>query len=876
MRSREDGTRLLAFLCTFVCLVLSVTVAYLVTPSGRAVADGPTPVGCSPGAIENAITDGGSYQFDCTGTVYVPQNINDIPSPFVVPSGTSVSFQTTGQSVALNGLGESQIFIVDPGASLTLNNVTLEDGIATGTSGTPGSAGLDGTSGVPGPTGIDGSPAGPFTGSSGQTGATGTSGSSGQAGTPGTDADGGAIYNAGNLTLTESTIQGNEAVAADGGNGGQGGAGGDGGRGGDGGAGATPNTQDTGGSGGNGGQAAHGTDSGGGGNGGAAGNADGGAIYNAPTGTATIDDCAFTNNTATGGNGGQGGHGGTGGSGVSGGQGGNGATGNNTDGGAGGTGGTGGDGAAGGRGGEGGIGGEGAGGAIYNNGGNLTIWVSDFQNNTANGGNGGTGGAGGSGSAGGQGGQGGNGGDAYQPAPDQYAGSGGAAGANGQSGQSGLGGNGAMAGTGGSALGGAIYSTTEIHVDGKTIPTPTLAGPSPGFTPTSFTDNTVTAGSTPNGCTTNNSGCGGPGGAGVQPYPPATSGAPADTQGPAGAATTPGAAGENAPDNTATVAVDGPDAWIDGNNGLTTTPTAASTTTPSGTNPSGSQSTGSQPTVGLRVEKIITIVGTDASNPPPKSGHLTPAAIQAAESTLENDNGFHPHPYDDPVPTSASTGTGICAIGYGTKLHNGPCAAADRAKWKHSITKQHARQLLESALPSAAAVVSRYTYASLSNDQQTAIVEFAYDVGGTAFRGSTFLHDLNDGDQTPAANQLQRWIRINGDAQPVLVSRRRQERNLMLARSPENGTHTTLGLSAPKTSARFRAGHTATLTGDGARPGCEVLLIATVTGVSPYRAISLPHVTAGVTGSYTIKWHIPAAITDTLPWQITGSQRCGR
>jgi hypothetical protein len=37
----------------------------------------------------------------------------------------------------------------------------------------------------------------------------------------------------------------------------------------------------------------------------------------------------------------------------------------------------------------------------------------------------------------------------------------------------------------------------------------------------------------------------------------------------------------------------------------------------------------------------------------------------------------------------------------------------------------------------------------------------------------------------------------------------------------------------------------------------------------------MPRVTVTTNGTYTIKWHIPRSITDTLQWQITGSQHCG-
>ncbi|MGH2860520.1 MAG: hypothetical protein ACRDLT_03325 [Solirubrobacteraceae bacterium] len=71
------------------------------------------------------------------------------------------------------------------------------------------------------------------------------------------------------------------------------------------------------------------------------------------------------------------------------------------------------------------------------------------------------------------------------------------------------------------------------------------------------------------------------------------------------------------------------------------------------------------------------------------------------------------------------------------------------------------------------------------------------------------------------------------------------------------------------------AGKMLTLTGAGIGSGCKVTLTAVVTGVSPYAAVMLPSTTATANGAYTIRWHVPRSITDTLPWQITGSENCG-
>jgi len=195
--------------------------------------------------------------------------------------------------------------------TLTLNNSTVS-GNRAGDGGTGGSGGNGGRGG-------DGAPF--FVG-----GAGGRGGDGGLGGRGGDGGDGGGIYNAGTLTLNNSTVSGNQA--GNGGVGGPGGSGGDGGTGGDG----TLN-----GSGGNGG------DGGSGGNGGDGGvGGDGGGIYN--QGTLVLSHSTISDNNAgssgSGGGGGTGGSGGIGGSGFSG----NGANGNGGSDGLAGNGGTGGDG----------------------------------------------------------------------------------------------------------------------------------------------------------------------------------------------------------------------------------------------------------------------------------------------------------------------------------------------------------------------------------------------------------------------------------------------------------------------------------------------------------------------------------------------------
>jgi GH24 family phage-related lysozyme (muramidase) len=794
--------------------------------AGNATANSATPISCDAGAIQYAIAAGGSYQFDCSGTIYDPQDIHGAAHPFVIPSGTDVSFQSDDESVALDGLGQTQIFIVQAGASLSLSGITLQNAMTVATIGESGEAGIAGTAGAIGTNGNPGSTTGPLNGTDGNAGFNGSAGTVGAAGHTGDWTEGGAIDNAGNLTLTDCAFTADHAIGSQGGPGGAGGAAGNGGPGGAGGSGATPQATGIGGSGGSGGSGATGATGSEGGAGANGEQADGGALYNAPTGTAIISDCTFTNNNATGGSGGPGGNGGTGGSGGGGGResfGGTGAGGNQSDGGNGGTGGSGGTGGNGGAGGAGGSGGPGQGGAIFNNGGALSIWGSTFSADTANGGSGGPGGSGGSGGIGGQGGQGGNGGDAYQISAGDYAGSGGLPGENGTGGLGGNGGDGGDGGTGGPAFGGAIYSTNQIQVDGNTVPEPpgTQATTVVDIQPTIFANNSVTAGLAPTGCATDNSGCGGNGAESIAAYPPATGGAPTNAAADPGAATIAGQPGNDASENTSPIATGGDNTWIADTSNQTAAGPATDTTgsaAPGSVAPSSTART-------FKLSKVIDITGSDASHPRSEHGHLNRKATTIATKQLKSSTSLRTH-----------------------------------LSWPR--------------LRSAANTVEHYVHVTLNINQQAALIEFAYYASPAALRGSTLLRDLNAGHRSTASTQLLRWTRTDGRKLATLVRERRQEQKPFLTGKGHTRAHTEPRdhLLSPHTT--IKSGHILKLTERDGTPGCKVTLRIAVTGLSPYPILTLPSATITANGSYTVTWHIPKSITDTLPWQLTGNETC--
>ena len=421
---------------------------------------GATPItSCTTGAVQSAIAAGGSYVFNCGGIIAQPV-VDGKQVPFTIPSGDTVSLDATGapSAVIFDGARASQLFAVN-GGNLTLIGVTLQDGLAMGTTGTAGTVGADGTDGAQGPGGKAGSATtGPTAGGNGKPGGAGKAGTGGSDGGGGL---GGAIDQlGGSLTLDDDTVQSNVAQGGQGGAGGRGGNGGAGGTGGIGGSGIVDKTTETEAAGATGGDAGDGARGGNGGNGGAGGAASGGAIYS--TGQLTVTDTVFSENEAQAGDAGAGGTAGRGGNGGQGGEGGSGgsqAAGIGTDGGN--AGGAGNAGAAG-NAGSNGAGGDAAGGAIYATG-ELTLTNDQFDESIADGGDGGNpSGISPSGGTGGDGGGGGMGGN--------FCGNGGAAtgpGSGGDGGQTKAGGG------GGKATGGAVATAQSASESGVQFGDPT-------------------------------------------------------------------------------------------------------------------------------------------------------------------------------------------------------------------------------------------------------------------------------------------------------------------------------------------------------------------------------------------------------------------
>ena len=126
--------------------------------------------------------------------------------------------------------------------------------------------------------------------------------------------------------------------------------------------------------------------------------------------------------------------------------------------------------------------------------------------------------------------------------------------------------------------------------------------------------------------------------------------------------------------------------------------------------------------------------------------------------------------YPDP-----GTGGAPWTIGYG---HTGPDVFPGLI-----IDKPRAENLLRSDLAGAEADVTREVTVPLNDNEFSALVSFAFNVGGGigGLATSTLLHLLNGGDRQGAADQFPRWNKGGkGQVMPGLVRRRAAERTLFL------------------------------------------------------------------------------------------------
>jgi lysozyme len=137
-------------------------------------------------------------------------------------------------------------------------------------------------------------------------------------------------------------------------------------------------------------------------------------------------------------------------------------------------------------------------------------------------------------------------------------------------------------------------------------------------------------------------------------------------------------------------------------------------------------------------------------------------------SLIKEFEGFRTKAYRDAV--------GVWTIGYGhTSMAGHPHVTPEL-----EISKEEGAEILRRDVELFARGVREAVVVSLNDQQFSALVSFAYNVGLGAFRSSSVLKAINRRDFDAVPRRLNLWVKAGGRTLPGLVRRRAAEGALFL------------------------------------------------------------------------------------------------
>ncbi len=119
----------------------------------------------------------------------------------------------------------------------------------------------------------------------------------------------------------------------------------------------------------------------------------------------------------------------------------------------------------------------------------------------------------------------------------------------------------------------------------------------------------------------------------------------------------------------------------------------------------------------------------------------------------------------------------IWTIGYGNTFY----LDGEKVKRGDKISREKAEELLKVTVQIFSDHVNKLLKIPVTSNQFSALVSLTYNIGVDAFKNSTLLKVLNQGNYTEAGNQFLRWNKANGKILEGLNKRRRRERKLFLS-----------------------------------------------------------------------------------------------
>ena len=97
------------------------------------------------------------------------------------------------------------------------------------------------------------------------------------------------------------------------------------------------------------------------------------------------------------------------------------------------------------------------------------------------------------------------------------------------------------------------------------------------------------------------------------------------------------------------------------------------------------------------------------------------------------------------------------------------------------ITQEQAEQFLSDDLAVFELTANSAIKRPMTQNQFDAMVSLAFNIGGSAFAGSTLVKKFNAGDAKGAADEFPKWKNSGGKVMPGLVKRRAAERETFLS-----------------------------------------------------------------------------------------------
>lgn len=152
------------------------------------------------------------------------------------------------------------------------------------------------------------------------------------------------------------------------------------------------------------------------------------------------------------------------------------------------------------------------------------------------------------------------------------------------------------------------------------------------------------------------------------------------------------------------------------------------------------------------------------------STNISKRVSQSGVSMIMGFEGFRTRSYDD--------GVGVWTIGYGTTRY----PDGSKVKPNQVCTAIQAQDYLKHDLIEFEDTVNGSVKVPLNQNQFDALVSLTYNIGSGAFKDSTLLKRLNEGNYQEAADQFLRWNKAGGRVLDGLVKRREAERKVFLTK----------------------------------------------------------------------------------------------